>query len=308
MKWQANLKNCLIITLSNIGDLIMTTPIFEALNKSFPGIKINAVGDKRSSILLEFFPYVDQIFNKNKKANLREMVSFINLLRQIKYDLILDLRTPFLPFLLRGRKRLMKFSTLNKNEHSVYQHFSILQGILPDWKNPPPCRLYLPKTVEIALDLDYGLNSDSKLFVVAPGANWSEKIWPGVKFGKLIRAILDKKIATRVILLGSDFDAKIKLDLEMMVGNVLDLRGKTKLLEAASIMNRAKLFIGNDSGLGHMAASVGCKTLTLFGPGNYQRYRPWHSEGSVLLSPNSKLENLAVDDVLKKVEGIVSCG
>lgn len=285
----------------------MTTPIFEALNKSFPGIKIDAVGDKRSSLLLEFFPYVDKIFNKNKKANFREMVLFIYLLRKIKYDLILDLRTPFLPFLLRGSKRITNYSKPNKNDHSVHQHFSILKGILSDWKNPPPCRLYLSNTVERALDVDYGLNSDNKFFVVAPGANWSEKIWPGVKFGRLIRAILEKKMATRVILLGSDFDAKINLDLETSVSNVLDLRGKTNLLEAASIMNRAKLFIGNDSGLGHMAASVGCKTLTLFGPGNYQRYRPWHSEGTVLLSPNFRLENLAVDNVLEKVEGIMSC-
>ena len=107
---------------------------------------------------------------------------------------------------------------------------------------------------------------------------------------------------------GSDSDAEIDLDLGTSASNILDMRGKTKLLEAVSIMNRAKLFVGNDSGLGHMAASVGCKTLTLFGPGNSQRYRPWHSEGTVLLAPNSKLKNLAVYDVLEKVKGIAACG
>ena len=301
------MKNCLIITLSNIGDLIMTTPIFEALSKSFPGIKIDAVGDKRSSSLLEPFPYVDKIFNKNKKAILREKICLISSLREIKYDLILDLRTPFLPFLLRGNKRIANYSRLNKNEHSVYQHFSIVKRILSDWENPPPCKLYLSKTVEKALDLNNGFDLESEFFVVAPGANWSEKIWPGVKYGKLIRAIFEKKLTTRVVLLGSNSDAEINLDLGISGKNVLDLRGKTKLLEAVSIMNRAKLFIGNDSGLGHMAASVGCKTLTLFGPGNYRRYRPWHFGGAVLLSPNSRLENLEVDNVFEKVNGIIAC-
>ena len=301
------MKNCLIITLSNVGDLIMTTPIFEALNKSFPKIKIDVVGDKRSSSLLEPFPYVNKIFNKNKKANFGEKVSFLNSLRQVKYDLILDLRTPFLPYLLRGKKKIMNYSGQYKNEHSVYQHFSIVKKILPDWKNPPPCKLYLSNMIERELDINHGSNLDDEFIVVAPGANWSEKIWPGVRYGKFIQGILEQKLTTRVVLLGSDFDAKIKLELGVSFSKVLDLRGKTKLLEAASIMKRAKLFIGNDSGLGHMAASVDCKTLTLFGPGNYQRYRPWHSEGTVLLSPNSRLENLAVYEVLEKVKGIMAC-
>ena len=83
----------------------MTTPIFEAINKNFPGIKIDAVGDKRSSILLKPFPYVDKIFNKNKKANFKEKFGFINLLRQTEYDLILDLRTPFSAILTKRKQK-----------------------------------------------------------------------------------------------------------------------------------------------------------------------------------------------------------
>ena len=286
----------------------MTTPIFEALNKSFPGIKIDAVGDKRSSILLKPFPYVDKIFNKNKKANFKEKFGFINLLRQTEYDLILDLRTPFLPFLLRGNKKITNCTKKDKNQHSVYHHFSIINKIVPDWKTPPPCKLYLSKAAEKALELNQGLSLDEEFYVVAPGANWSEKIWPGVKYGLLIRTCLKQKLTNQVVLLGSNTDAEIDLDLGTSASNILDMRGKTKLLEAVSIMNRAKLFIGNDSGLGHMAASVGCKTLTLFGPGNSQRYRPWHSEGTVLLAPNSKLKHLSVYDVLEKVKGIAACG
>ena len=286
----------------------MTTPVFEALNKSFPDIQIDAVGDKRSSLLLEPFPYVKNIFNKNKRAGLKEKFDFIKLLREIKYDLILDLRTPVLPLFLRGNRKITNYPKQSKKQHSVHQHFSVVNKILTDWKNPPSCKLYLSKKAEKAVELNQVLGSDEEFYVVAPGANWSEKIWPGVKYGELIRTFLEQKLTNRVVLLGSDSDAEIDLDLGMSVSNVLDMRGKTKLLEAASIMNRAKLFIGNDSGLGHMAASVGCKTLTLFGPGNPQRYRPWHPGGTVLLAPNSKLKNLPVYDVIKKVKGIMSCG
>lgn len=286
----------------------MTTPVFEALNKSFPGIQIDAVGDKRSSLLLEPFPYVENIFNKNKKASLKEKLSFIEMLRQMKYDLILDLRTPLLPFFLRGNRKITNYPRRSKNQHSVYQHFSVVNKILTDWNNPPPCKLYLSKTAEKALELNQGLGLDEEFYVIAPGANWSEKIWPNVKYGELIRILLGQKLTNRVVLLGSDSDAEIDLDLGTSINKISDMRGQTKLLEAVSIINRAKLFIGNDSGLGHMAASVGCKTLTLFGPGNPQRYRPWHPEGTVLLAPNSKLANLAVYDVFEKVKEIISCG
>ena len=301
------MKRCLLITLSNIGDLVMTTPVFEAINQYFPDMRIHALGDKRSSSLLEPFPYIDKIYNKNKKANTREQFGLLKLLRSVNYDLIVDLRTPFMPFLLKGKKRLIKWKKAKSDQHAVYQHFSILKKIIPDLKEPPPCKLYLLEPFGPVLKIIKQTNPPSDFFVIAPGANWSKKMWPGLNYGHLISSILKQKLVSYIFILGNDIDAEIELGIEIADPRIFDLRGKTKLSEAAYLMSKAKLFIGNDSGLGHMAAGVGCKTLTLFGPGNHSRYKPWHLDGTILLSPESNLENLEVVRVIDKLKGICGC-
>ncbi|MGH7092187.1 MAG: glycosyltransferase family 9 protein, partial [Stellaceae bacterium] len=58
-------------------------------------------------------------------------------------------------------------------------------------------------------------------------------------------------------------------------GRVVDLVGRTDPLTAAAIVARAEMFIGNDTGLMHIAAAVGTPTLGLFGPSPAARYAPW---------------------------------
>jgi heptosyltransferase III len=65
----------------------------------------------------------------------------------------------------------------------------------------------------------------------------------------------------------------------------IDLIGKVDLPTAAACLRRCALYIGNDSGLMHMAAAVGTPTLGLFGPGNETRYGPWGPRAAVVRTP-----------------------
>ena len=56
---------------------------------------------------------------------------------------------------------------------------------------------------------------------------------------------------------------------------ILDLVGKSTLIEIFNIMKHCKLFIGNDSGLMHMAALANIPTFGLFGPSDKFKYKPW---------------------------------
>ncbi|MEK9707243.1 MAG: glycosyltransferase family 9 protein [Alphaproteobacteria bacterium] len=56
---------------------------------------------------------------------------------------------------------------------------------------------------------------------------------------------------------------------------VIDLIGAVDLLTAAACLARCEIYIGNDSGLMHMAAAMGAPTLGLFGPSLPERYGPW---------------------------------
>jgi len=63
------------------------------------------------------------------------------------------------------------------------------------------------------------------------------------------------------------------------------------------VLRLATLFVGNDSGLGHLAAAVATPTCTVFGPGNPQRYHPWHPQGRWLQGPGGRLAVLSPDTV-----------
>ena len=56
---------------------------------------------------------------------------------------------------------------------------------------------------------------------------------------------------------------------------VIDLVGRTDLLTVAALLRRCVLFIGNDTGLMHIAAAAGTPTLGLFGPSPAEQYAPW---------------------------------
>jgi ADP-heptose:LPS heptosyltransferase len=77
----------------------------------------------------------------------------------------------------------------------------------------------------------------------------------------------------------------------------LDLCGRTGLLQAAALLQRMRLFVGNDSGLGHLAAAVDIPTVTVFGPGDPQRYHPWNRRGTWLRSPTGRIADLPATEV-----------
>jgi len=79
----------------------------------------------------------------------------------------------------------------------------------------------------------------------------------------------------------------------------LNLTGKTGLLEAAAILQLTKLFIGNDSGLGHIASSLSIPSITLFGVGDPQRYRPWGPQALWLQGKNNDINSITVENVSK---------
>ncbi len=83
-------------------------------------------------------------------------------------------------------------------------------------------------------------------------------------------------------------------------GRTIDLTGKVDLLTAYACLRRARLFIGNDSGLMHIAAAAGAPTLGLFGPSDERRYAPWGDKAVAVRGPRGFDQFLAVDPDLSQ--------
>jgi ADP-heptose:LPS heptosyltransferase len=76
----------------------------------------------------------------------------------------------------------------------------------------------------------------------------------------------------------------------------------TSILEAVAIQRRLHIFVGNDSGLGHMACAAGIPTLTIFGTGEPDRYRPWGESSLWLVGQKQEIKNVSVGAVVDLLE------
>src|SRR6185312_14740548 len=78
----------------------------------------------------------------------------------------------------------------------------------------------------------------------------------------------------------------------------IDLVGRLTLPEIAAFLSRASLFVGNDSGLMHLAAAAGTPTLGLFGPTDAVEYSPTGRQAVAVLSSSGSMLDLSVDSAL----------
>ena len=84
-------------------------------------------------------------------------------------------------------------------------------------------------------------------------------------------------------------------------GNVFDFCGDLSLTESAAILKKAKLFIGNDSGLGHIASATKTKSFTIFGEGNPLRYKPYSMKSFFYQNYEKDINLIDVDTIFQKI-------
>jgi ADP-heptose:LPS heptosyltransferase len=118
------------------------------------------------------------------------------------------------------------------------------------------------------------------VLAIGPAANWRGKTWRGERFAALAQRLTatDGLLpGARVAVLAAEHERRQADPLidAIPLARRLDLVGRTDLLTAAAALRRCALFIGNDTGIMHMAAAAGVPTLGLFGPSRQVHYAPW---------------------------------
>ena len=131
------MQRLLFITLSNIGDVVLTTPALLALHQAWPDAVVDIVADRRSSDVLKHSPFVGEVFHRDKGAGIKAHWSLLKQLRHRRYDVVLDLRTDFLPWLLRANQRSAKWRAPRVSGHAVQRHLAALLPILPTLQKTP---------------------------------------------------------------------------------------------------------------------------------------------------------------------------
>ncbi|RJQ49483.1 MAG: glycosyltransferase family 9 protein [Gammaproteobacteria bacterium] len=297
------MRGILFITLSNIGDAVLSTPVLERLHQCYPQAMVDIVADPRSGFLFEHCPYRGEIFLKVKPEGWRGVVALLHTLRRKRYDLIVDLRTDGLAWLLRGKKRLTKWTAGQpQGPHAVHRHMSVIAPLTgPDI---PAARVWLTGRHRAFADEQLKALPGKRWLALCPGANWPPKIWPAQCYQELVWRV--KEYFDAVILLGGAKDIERN---RLIAGNLplpyLDLSGKTDLLQAAAIIERARAFTGNDSGMGHVAGAMATATLTLFGQGPPLEYHPWGPHPAWVYRPDGDTQKISVDEAAQTFRALL---
>ena len=139
------------------------------------------------------------------------------------------------------------------------------------------------------------------LMVPGGSAHRPEKRWPAEKFADLARLLAERGSAP--VLIGGHAEAATLDRIARDAPDAIDLGGRTSLAQVAALARRSTCAVGNDTGPIHIAATVGCPTIVLFGAASDPK-RCAPCGDSVTILRHETLASLPVDDVIDAVQRI----
>ncbi|MEC7490515.1 MAG: glycosyltransferase family 9 protein [Pseudomonadota bacterium] len=261
----------LFITSTRIGDAVLSSGLISYLSDRHPDARFTIVCGAPAAPLFEAVPRIEHLMAIRKRPLHGHWFALWAKCLPTRWDQIYDLRGSILSWFLIARERVTG-RYRNENMHRV-DELADLAGIFP----PPNPTLWLSNTAcSAAADL---IPAEIPVLAVGPTANWGGKIWPADRFAELVSRVIDPAgllPGARVAVLGHEVERKLAAVLldRIPTCQVIDLIGKPLSIAAACI-KQCTMYIGNDSGLMHIAAASGTPTLGLFGPSSEARYGPW---------------------------------
>lgn len=271
------IKKILVISLSNLGDVILTFPVIDILRRDFDQADLSVmVGPKGKPLLIDN-PKIDHLYVYDKGMPLKNKIRWAFELRKERFDFIVDLRHTILPIFLMPRYRTPMVRRHLQNEHARDQHLRVLYSVYPaDLSRERFSFFCSEKDQESLKTLLSGRMSEGDRFVVmAPGAADHRKRWTEEGFAETAD-FLARENGMKIVFVGSEADAEIisRVAARMRISPI-DLSGQASLTQVGHLLTRAALAVVNDSCAMHLASYLGTPTVALFGPTDPSGSAPW---------------------------------
>jgi len=332
----------LVTRTDRIGDLVLTTPVFQALRERFPKAWIAALVFIEHRDIVKDNPYLDEVILYDKKGSEKGLwgqFCFSVRLRAKKFDLVIhchgtnrmhlagwlagvpvrlgyDRRAPWA--LTHAHAYDKKLGEKRETEYL----FDLLAPL--GIACPGKIEACFPVSGSAARSLENLLfhlkvPADKKLIVLSPSASDRTKMWPAAKFAELA-ARLQKEAGAVLLAVGSLKDKPVVESLrEKSAVPIVDLGGKLTLGMLGALLKRAALLVSNDSGPVHIATVVGCPVVSIFGrhePGlGPDRWKPLGTKCRVVAKDVSDIpaserkytyiEDITVDEVHRAVSDLL---
>ena len=283
-----NPPSLLFVTSNRLGDAVLSSGVLAHFVERQPGLRVTIACGTLPAPLFADLPGLEcviPIVKDKTKSRVGHWVELWKALPRHRWTTVIDLRSTFFAWTVRAETRLVSRSE-KRHEHRI-EELSRQFGIVP----PPAPRLFVSKDRQARMDR---LVDKRPILAIGPTANWGGKQWPAERFAEMVQRLTAPRgllPGARVAVFGAAHEREAAMAVLAAVRDPLDLIGSTDLLNVFALLRRCALFIGNDSGLMHMAAAAGIPTLGLFGPSAEWRYRPW-GELTAVARTRESLEEL----------------
>ncbi len=283
----------LFITATRLGDAVLSTGVLDHLLRANPAARFTIACGPVAEGVFARMPRRERTLVLEKR---RFDGHWLGLWRQTVgtvWDLVVDLRGSALAFLVPARRRAVLrrgWGDGRREGHKTAQ----LAGALG--LTPPPLPTCWTDEADRAVARALLPAGDGPLIGLGPTANWSGKVWPAARFVALFEALAARMPGARPVVFAGPGAAERAMASPVLAGlpGAVDLCGRLSLPEASACLARCGLFVGNDSGLMHLAAAAGTATLGLFGPTPAREYAPAGRRAAAVLAAGPAMADLSV--------------
>ncbi|MBM3571816.1 MAG: glycosyltransferase family 9 protein [Alphaproteobacteria bacterium] len=272
--------NVLFVTANRLGDAVLSMGLLGHLVDTMPAARFTIAVGPVAAPLFGAVPRLERVHIMAKERQGRHWLRLWWRVSRCFWHLVVDLRGSALAWLVPAGHRLVLSGGRDEGQHRVVRLGRLL-GVDP----PPAPRIW---TSRVHDDLAAQLFPPGPpILALAPVANWGGKQWRHDRFVALAEQLTGNAglwPGGRIAVLSAPDErpaAQRVID-ALPAGQTIDLAGRVDLLAAAACLRRAAMFIGNDSGLMHLAAAMGTPTLGLFGPSPPDQYAPWGTAAAVI--------------------------
>jgi len=280
----------LFITSNRLGDAVLSTGVLGHLVASQPQARLTIACGPLAAPLFRAVPGLERLIELVKQPRHGHWRQLWRDCIGTRWDLIVDVRNSLVSRLLWSRRRLVMVRP-RPGQHRVEQLARSLR------LSPPPApRLWFTPADRAAAEALIPLEPAGPLpgaelvLALAPAANWRAKTWRAERFAALAQRLtgpggLMAGARCAVFAAPNECQQVAPVLAAVPAQRRIDLVGRVDPQLAAACLARCSLFIGNDSGLMHLAAAAGTPTLGLFGPGHPELYAPWGPAAAVVTTP-----------------------
>ena len=304
----------LIVPRDGLGDLVLSLPLANALEKHRPGWEVFYLVNRKQASMTSGHPYVDGEVLMEPGLAVYEKARF---LRSFRFDIVIDLYPSpesaltlalagipqrvgtmyrWFSFLYTHRVKVRKHPSI-KHEAEYNLEYLTPLGIRAELERPS---LYLREEEKRwARRLLDGI--PTPVIAINPSSGGTSRNWPFERYRDLTRKL--KEIGFGIVITGDKGP-------EMDIGKILDLRGKTSVRKLMAVLEAVSVLISSSTGPMHIACALDTPTVSLFYPEGVAgptRWGPLHPRSIVFTSEpgDQHLESISIDEVIAAVEKIL---